>query len=150
MVDYARYEQAYKDRAQEQVTDEEVLGAWIFYRTAGLASMPFSYISPIVGTIIRTVGKKRAGVFPNTFLVVVTPTKVRAFKAKMRSSDVKLGKELAVWDRTGLNVSVRDAAINTEVTLESPAEGEKILCSTGKDASSRRFLELLQGQPATT
>jgi hypothetical protein len=44
-------------------------------------------------------------------------------------------------------VSVRDAAVNTEVTLESPGEEEKIICSTGKDATSREFLELL-AQPA--
>jgi hypothetical protein len=112
--------------------------------------MPFSHISPIVGTVIRTVGKKRASGFPNTFLIAVTPTKVRAFKAKMRRGGAKLGDELAVWDRAGLNVSVRPAAINTEVILESPAEGEKVVCSTGKDASSQAFLQLLQEQPATT
>jgi hypothetical protein len=148
MFDMERYAQAYKEAAQEKVTDEEVLGAWLFYRTGGFASMPFSYISPIVGVIIRTIGKKRAGGFPNMFLIVVTPTKVRAFKAKSRRNGVKLGDELAVWDRMGLKVSVREAAINTEVIFESPAEGEKVKTSTGKDAHSKAFLELLQAQPA--
>ena len=148
MVDYERYKQAYAEKAQEKVGDDEVLGAWLFYRTGGFASMPFSHISPIVGTVIRTVGKKRASGFPNTFLIAVTPTKVRAFKAKMRSRNVKLGDELAVWDRGDLVVSVRDAALNTEVTIESPGEGEKIRCSTGKDQYSKAFLELLQGHPA--
>ena len=147
MYDMDKYAQAYKETAQEKVTDEEVLGAWLFYRTGGFASMPFGFISPIVGVIIRTVGKKRAGGFPNTFLIVVTPTRVRAFKAKLRGARVKLGDELAVWDRTGLNVSVREAAINTEVTFESPAEGESVRCSTGKDAHSKAFLELLQSEP---
>jgi hypothetical protein len=145
-VDYDKYAQSYKRGVQERVTDEEVLGAWIFYRTGGFASMPFGFLSPIVGVIIRTVGKKRAGGFPNQFLIAVTPTKVRAFKAKMRRGGAKVGDELAVWDRSGLQISVRDAAINTEVVFESPAEGEKVMCSTGKDAHSRAFLELLQGR----
>jgi hypothetical protein len=149
MVDYEKYEQAYMKSAQERIADEEVLGAWIFYRTGGFASMPFSHISPLVGTIIRTVGKKRAAGFPNTFLIAVTPTRIRAFKAKMRRNGAKLGDELAVWDRTALNITVREAAVNTEVIFESPAEGERVVCSTGKDAHSRAFLQLLQAQPAT-
>jgi hypothetical protein len=148
MYDMEKYAQAYRDSAQEKISDEQVLGAWLFYRTGGFASMPFSYISPIVGTVIRTIGKKKAAGFPNMFLIAVTPTKVRAFKAKPRRNGVKLGDELAVWDRFGLSVSVREAAINTEVTFESPAEGEKVLCSTGKDAHSKAFLELLQAEPA--
>ena len=143
-----KYAQAYRESAQEKIADEQVLGAWLFYRTGGFASMPFSYISPIIGVIIRTVGKKRAAGFPSTFLIAVTPTKVRAFKAKPRRSGVKLGDELAVWDRGGLEVSVREAAINTEVIFESPGEGEKVKCSTGKDNHSKAFLELLQGHPA--
>ena len=124
MADIERYAQAYRESAQERVTDEEVLGAWLFYRTGG---------------------KNRAAGFPNTFLLAVTPTRVRAFKAKPRRNGVKLGDELAVWNRDGLVVTVREAALNTEVTIESPAEGEKVVCSTGKDAHSRAFLELLEG-----
>jgi hypothetical protein len=76
----------------------------------------------------------------------LTPTKVHAFKCA--AGKAKVGNELAVWDRSGLSVSVRDAAVNTEVTLESAGEGEKILCSTGKDAASREFLTLL-AQPGS-
>jgi hypothetical protein len=47
-----------------------------------------------------------------------------------------------------LRIGIREAAVNTEVTIESPGEDEKIVCSTGKDATSREFLELL-GRPAT-
>jgi hypothetical protein len=148
MADMERYAQAYREAAQEKVTDEEVLDAWLFYRTGGFASMPFSHISPIVGVIIRTVGKKRASGFPSTFLIALTPTRVRAFKAKLRGRGVKLGDELAVWDRGSLQVAVRPAAVNTEVTIESPSEGEKVVCSTGKDAHSLAFLEQLQARPA--
>lgn len=37
--------------------------------------------------------------------------------------------------------------MNSEVTLESPGGGEKIVCSTGKDATNRKFLEMM-GRPA--
>ena len=146
-IDYERYEQIYKERAQEKLPGEQILGAWLFYRTGGFASMAAGPLSPLVGVIIRTIGKKRAAGFPNMFLIVVTPTQVRAFKARSRRMDIKLGDELAVWDRASLKVTVREAAINTEVTFESPAEGEKVLCSTGKDRHSKAMLALLQ-EPA--
>jgi hypothetical protein len=147
-IDYERYEQIYKQRAQEKLPEEQILGAWLFYRTGGFASMAAGPLSPLVGVIIRTIGKKRAAGFPNMFLIVVTPTQVRAFKAKSRRTDIKLGDELAVWDRASLKVTVREATINNEVTFESPAEGEKVLCSTGKDRASTAMLALLQEQPA--
>lgn len=147
-IDYERYEQIYKERAQEKLPDEQILGAWLFYRTGGFASMAAGPLSPLVGVIIRTIGKKRAAGFPNMFLIVVTPTQVRAFKARSRRMDIKLGQELAVWDRAALKVTVREATINNEVTFESPAEGETVRCSTGKDRASTAMLALLQEQPA--
>ena len=148
MYDMDKYAQAYTDSAQEKVTDEQVLGAWLFYRSGGFAAMGVSKLSPLAATALRTVNKKRAGGFPNIFLVAVTPTTVRAFRAKQRRNGVKLGDELGVWDRTALKVTVREAAVNTEVIFESPDEGEKVTCSTGKDAHSKAFLELLQAHPA--
>ena len=141
MVDYERYQRAYSERAREKVPDEDVLGAWLFYRTGGYASMPFSHISPIVGTVIRTVGKKRAAGFPNTFMLVVTPTKVRAYKAKLRRGDAKLGDELAVWDRAALQVSVRDAALNTEVVIESLVTEVIVFASRLARKSGNRWAE---------
>ena len=147
MFDTAAWKEKYREAVQPMV-DEEVLGAWLFYRTGGYAAMAMGPLSPLAAVITRTIGKKRAGGLPNQFLLAVTPTKVRAFKCRPSRSKAKVGKELAVWDRSGLSVSVRDAAVNTEVTLESPAEDEKIVCSTGKDATSREFLELLAGPAA--
>ena len=135
------YKQKYIDAVQPKV-DEQVLGAWIFYRTGGYAGLALTRVSPLAAVVARTIGKKRAGGLPSTFLLAVTPTKVRAFKCRP-GNRIKVGDEAAVWDRSGLAVSVRDAALNTEVTLEAPAEEEKIVCSTGKDATSREFLALL-------
>lgn len=148
MFDTEAWKGKYRDAAQEKLPGEQVEAAWLFYRTGGYAGLALGPLSPIAGTIARTIGKKRAGGLPNQFLLALTPTKVYAFKCRPHRSKAKLGDELAVWDRAGLSVGVRDAAVNTEVTLESAAEGEKIVCSTGKDATSREFLGLLS-QPGS-
>jgi hypothetical protein len=142
MFDTEPYKQKYLEAVRPKA-DEQVLGAWLFYRTGGYAGLALGKVSPLAGVVARTIGKKRAGGLPNTFLLAVTPTKVRAFKCRP-GSRVKVGDGLAVWDRAGLSVSVRDAALNTEVTLE----GETVLCSTGKDAISKEFLSLLASPAA--
>ena len=138
----------YREAAQERLPDEQVEAAWLFYRTGGYAGIALGPLSPLAAVVSRTIGKKRAAGLPNQFLLALTPTKVHAFKCRPHRSKAKVGDELAVWDRSGLEVRVRDAAVNTEVTLESPAEGEKVVCSTGKDATSREFVDLLS-QPGT-
>ena len=148
MFDTEAWKGKYREAAQEKLPGEQVEAAWLFYRTGGYAGLALGPLSPLAAIVARTIGKKRAGGLPNQFLLALTPTKVHAFKCKPSASKAKVGDELAVWDRAGLSVSVRDAAVNTEVTLESPADGEKIVCSTGKDATSREFLTLLT-QPAT-
>ena len=146
MFDTEAWKERYRAAAQEKVPDEPVEAAWLFYRTGGYAGIALGPFSPLAAIVARTIGKKRAAGLPNQFLLALTPTKVRAFKCRPHRSKAKVGDELAVWDRAGLQIRVRDAAVNTEVTLESPAEGEKVVCSTGKDATSREFLEQM-GQP---
>jgi hypothetical protein len=150
MFDTEAWKGKYRDAAQEKLPGERVEAAWLFYRTGGYAGMALGPLSPLAGIIARTIGKKRAGGLPNQFLLVLTPEKLYALKCKPSARKAKVGNELAVWDRAGLQIGIRDAAVNTEVTIESPAEGEKIVCSTGKDATSREFLGLLaQPGPAT-
>ncbi|MEA2475028.1 MAG: hypothetical protein QOE06_2943 [Thermoleophilaceae bacterium] len=147
MFDTAAWKAKYRDACQEKLPDEQVEAAWLFYRTGGYAALALGPLSPLAATISRTIGKKRAGGLPNQFLLALTPDRVYAFKCRPARATAKVGKELAVWDRSGLHVTAEDAAINTTVTIESPAEGERIRCSTGKDATSREFLELLM-QPS--
>jgi hypothetical protein len=148
MFDTDAWKGKYREAVQEKLPGEQVEAAWLFYRTGGYAGMALGPLSPLAGIIARTIGKKRAGGLPNQFLLALTPTTVRAFKCKPSARKAKVGDELAVWDRAGLQISIRDAAVNTEVTIESPGEGEKVVCSTGKDAASREFLELM-GRPST-
>ena len=111
-----------------------------------VASMGVAKISPIVAIGMRAMNKRKAGGLPNSFVLAVTPSRVHAFeyKARPRETTVTIGKELAVWDRRGLVVTSKAAAINTQVTLESPGEGEKVVCSTGKDEASLAMIRSLQ------
>jgi hypothetical protein len=143
MFDTEVWKDRYRDAVQEKLPGEQVEAAWLFYRTGGYAALALGPLSPIAATISRTIGKKRAGGLPNQFLLALTPDRVYAFKSRSARTKAKVGKELAVWDRSGLHVTTEDAALNTTVTLEAPAEDEKIRCSTGKDATSREFLALL-------
>ena len=149
MFDTEAWKAKYREAAQEKLPDEQVEAAWLFYRTGGYAGLALGPLSPLAAIVARTIGKKRAGGLPNQFLLVVTPTRVHALKCKP-GTKAKVGDELAVWDRAGLDVQVRDAAVNTEVTIESAGEDEKIVCSTGKDATSREFLTLLSQPGAAT
>jgi hypothetical protein len=73
-------------------------------------------------------GKKRAGGLPGTFLLAVTPTKLHAFKYRMKRNGVAVKEEVGVWDRSGLEVTTEALATTTRVQLEWPAEGEQIVC----------------------
>jgi len=41
-------------------------------------------------------------------------------------------------------VSAEETAVNTKVIIESPAEDERIVCSTGKDALSQSVIYAMQ------
>lgn len=142
-AELAEWQQKYRDAVQPQVS-EPVEAAWVFYRTGGFASMGISKVSPIAAMGVRAFAKRKGGGLPNSFVLACTPTHVHAFAYKPRGVDVNLGKELAVWDRHALRVTSQSAAINTTVTLESADEGERVVCSTGKDEASLAMIRTLQ------
>jgi hypothetical protein len=139
----AEWERKFRDAVQPKL-DEPVLACGLFYRTAGYASMALGQLSPLARLVASGVGKKRAGGLPKQFLIAVTPTKVHAFKSSQGYGGIKAKDEVAVWDRAGLTVTAKDAALNTKVTLESTAEGERIVCSTGKDALCMAVIRAMQ------
>lgn len=147
MFDTEAWKAKYRDAVQEKLPDERVEAAWLFYRTGGYAGLALGPFSPLAAIVARSIGKKRGGGLPNQFLPALTPERIHVFKCRPARSKAKVGNELAVWDRAGLTVRARDAAVNTEVVIEPPGGGERIVCSTGKDATSREFVELL-GRPA--
>jgi hypothetical protein len=100
----------------------------------------------IVYAGIKLARKKKAGGLPDKVMLAVTPEKVYAFKLKI-GRDYKLGDEVAVWDRSGLEVSTSSTGSMTSVTIESPAEGEKAtLVGIGvrDDPVSQELMAVLQ------
>jgi hypothetical protein len=139
----AEWERKFRDAVQPKL-DEPVLACGLFYRTGGYASIGLGKISPLAGIVASGVGKKRAAGLPKTFLIAVTPTKVHAFKSSQGSGGIKAKDEVAVWDRAGLTVKAEAAAANTKVTIESPGEGESVVCSTGKDELCLAVIRAMQ------
>jgi hypothetical protein len=146
----AEWEQKYRDAVQPKL-DEPLLKAGLFYRTGGFAAIALGPFSGLAAMVSRTVGKQKSGGFPNQFVIAVTPTHVHAFKCSIAYNKLKVREELAVWDRAGLRVTAEETAVNTKVTIESPAENEKIVVSTGKDGLSQSVIYAMQepvGAPA--
>jgi hypothetical protein len=139
----AKVEKMYRDAVQPH-TDEQVLAAWIFYRSASFAKVGLAQVSGLGALAAGAIGKKKAAGLPQTFVLAVTPTSVRAFKAKPRGFGVKVGDEVAVWDRRGLRVTAEPAPVNTTVTLASAGGGDQVVCSTGKDEGSLAMIRAMQ------
>ena len=123
------YRGKYRDAVQPQV-DEEVLAVGAFRTTGSGTKYAISKLQ--VGALAygaaHMVGKKKAGGLPGQFLLVVTPTKLHAFKYKMKRSGVEVKEEVGAWDRTGLKVGLEPLATTTRVKLEWPDDGDKIVC----------------------
>jgi hypothetical protein len=145
----SQQQQDYVERNQpfvEEKLDEPVLAWSLFYRTGEWGAMATHYVTPLAATAIRLVGKKRAGGLPQRFLLVVTPSKIHAFAFKQKRSDLRVRDELAAWDRESIRVSFRETALTMRLTLEAPADGESVVCDTGKAAITDHFLRTLGAQ----
>jgi len=145
----AQEQQDYVARNQplvEEKVDEPVLAWSLFYRTGGWGALAANHVSPLAASAIRLVGKKRAGGLPERFLLVVTPSKIRAFAFKQKRSDLRVRDELAVWDRESIRVSCAETALTMRLTIEAPADGETVVCDTGKAAITDSFLRTLDAQ----
>jgi hypothetical protein len=130
--------------------DEPVLAWSILFRAGSYGAMGAGYLSPIVATVIKLIAKKRAAGLPTCFLLVVTPTKVRAFKFSQKRAGLRLGDEVAVWDRAHLFVSSKETALTMRVTLASAADGEQVVCDTGKGEFTDAFLRTIGAAPAAS
>ena len=81
-------------------------------------------------------------------MLVVTPTKLHAFKYGMRGRNYKLKDEAAVWERAGLRISTDRGGSMTALTIDSPAEGEKATLVGGgiqDDPLSQELIGILEG-----
>jgi hypothetical protein len=92
--------------------------------------------------------KKKSGGLPQQVLLAVTPDNLYAFKCKISRQGYKAEKEVARWQRAGLRISTQQKMGLTNITIESPAEGEKVtLVPIGvkDDPVSLELIGLLQG-----
>jgi hypothetical protein len=129
---YAEYSEKFRQMAQEKVGEPVVATAP--FRRGGAASS-FAISKGGLGGLVYAANslrnKKKAGGLPARVFLVVTPTKLHAFKYGMRGRNYKLGDEVAIWDRPGLRISAEPKLGLTMLTIESPAEGEKVTLAPG-------------------
>ena len=140
-----------RELVEPRVNGEEVLAAAAFRRGGAAASYAASKAGGgLVYAGVKLFGKKKAGGLPDKVMIAVTPDKVYAYKLKL-GREYKLGDEVAVWDRGGLLASSERSSGMTAMTLESPAEGEKVTLvgiSVRDDPVSQELIGLLQGNPS--
>jgi hypothetical protein len=150
------WRQKMREMVAAHVNGEEVLAAGAFRRGGAAASMVASkaQLGGLVYAGIKMFNKKKAGGLPERVMLAATPRRLYAFKLGFKGRDYKIGDEVAVWERAGLNVSTERATGMTALTISSPAEGEKaILVGIGvkDDPISQEVIATLQGgTPAGT
>jgi hypothetical protein len=128
----AEYREKFRQMAQEKV-GEPVIAVAPFRR--GGAATNFAISKSQIGGLFYAANslrnKKKAGGLPDKVFLVVTPTKLHAFKYKFRGRNYSLQDEVGVWDRAGLRVSTQPQMGLTMLTLEAPAEGAKATLAPG-------------------
>jgi hypothetical protein len=123
----------YRTKFREAVQpflNEEVLAVGTFRTTGSGQKYAISKLQAgaLVYGAAAKLGRARAGGLPGQFLLAVTPTKLHAFKYKMKRNGVDAKEEVAAWDRAGLAVSLEKLATTTRVKFEWPPDGDKIVC----------------------
>lgn len=139
--------------AQSALPGEEIVIAAPFRRGGAAASTIASKgLGGLAYAGVGLVRKKKAGGLPQQALLVLTPDRLHAFKYKTkyskRQARYEIGDEVAVWDRAGVRASTEKKMGMTQLTIESPAEGEKVTlvgASVKDDALSLEFMETLKG-----
>ena len=95
----------------------------------------------------QAVNRGRAGGLPNTFVLAVTPTKVRVLESRNTRTGVEVVGEHTAWDRSGLKVvNVERGHYKTNVTLRL-ADGQELVCAAGTHEYTDNFIALLGSPP---
>lgn len=137
------------DAVRDHVNGEELVAAGAFRR--GGASGSFAASKAGGGIVYAAVAlgrKKKAGGLPQQVLLAVTPERLYAFDTKMKGRvGFIVKKEVAVWKRAGLRVSSQQKMGLTNMTIESPAEGEQatlVPIGVKDDAVNVELIRLLE------
>lgn len=114
------------DAVGPQINGEEVEAVGAFRR--GGSTQRFAASKAGGGLVYAAVAlgrKKKAGGLPDKVLLAVTPNHLYAYKLKIGRKGCVAEQEVAVWQRSGLRISSKPQGGMTNLTIESPAEGEK-------------------------
>jgi hypothetical protein len=129
------------NRAQvEEKTGRPVRAYTVFYRTGSWGTMGAQHISPLAASAMKFIGKRKAGGMPPQFVLALTDERLHAFAYKQRRNDIDVRDEVGAWDRAAIRASVEETTLTMRLTIESPAEGTKVVCDTGKAAITNEFL----------
>ena len=144
----ATYRDQLRGYAEETVA-EPVVAAAILRRGGVATRMGVSHagLGGIAYAASALFSKKQAGGLPDKTMFVVTPSKLHAFKAKIKGRGWRIGDEVAVWDRAAIQASTEVKMGMTMLTVESPAEGEKVTMSpvgVKDDPVSLELMEVLK------
>jgi hypothetical protein len=112
----------YRTAVQHQL-DEPVLAAGLFRRSRGWGPLA-----------------RRESSVPRTFVVAVTPTRLHAFAARARATEVEVGDEVAVWERGSVHVT----STGRRVTIAQPGGNGCVECRSGKDELSRSVVRYME------
>jgi hypothetical protein len=139
----------YRAKLVEEVTPhlggEAVEAVGLFRRGGSSASFAASKLGG--GLPYAAVGmmrKKRSGGMPDKVILAVTPTKLYAFSWKMKGRNYRVKDEVGVWDRSALRCSSAKAGNMTALTVESPAEDEKVRMVGGGIQDDPWSLEVME------
>jgi hypothetical protein len=105
MKSVQQYTEMYRSAAQSAVPNEQVLCIGILSRPGAMKSALVGQASPLVGMIMRSKSKKKAGGFPLNVLMAVTPTRLISFEFKPRSNRVKIKRLVVEWPRPMVRVA---------------------------------------------
>jgi hypothetical protein len=150
----AEWRRQCKDLVASRVNGEEVLAAAGF-RQGGASANYVASKAQLGGAVyagIKMMRKKKAGGLPDKVMLTVTPEKLYAFKLSVGRS-YKLGDEVGLWERAGLQVSSDASGGMTALTIEFPATGEKaslVGISVKDDPVSLDLISVLQGAASAT
>ena len=123
----------YRTKFREAVmphVDEEILAVGTFRTTGSGTKYAISKLQAgaLVYGAASKLGRARAGGLPSSFLLAVTPTKLHAFKYKMKGrGGVEAREEVAAWDRAGLTLELEQMSTTTRVKLAWPDAEEKLV-----------------------
>jgi hypothetical protein len=144
-------QQQWVERNRQHVearTGAPVLAYSTFYRTGSWGQMGVQHVSPLAASALKLMGKRKAGGLPPHFILALTDERLHVFRYKARRDVIEVGDEVAVWERAALCVSAQETSLTMRLRIESPGEGEAVVCDASKAEITSDFLARLGAMPA--